>query len=712
MTVSHPGRPLPAPPDWFDVLAGVGWGVALASADRQTIVMANRAFAEMLGYTQDELAGKRILDVHPTGEHRRAGAQMLVIHERGHHAFETTYLRADGTTLPVLVDATAITDDDGNVRFRVIHAHDLSDARRAEASLRERERQLAEAQRIAKIGSFEWDLAEDRVTWSDELARICGVEPPFPAAPVDAFLARVHHHDRATVLKTIEATMAHPGPFRVRMRIVRPGGEIRHLSCWGEVVPGDDGEPVRLVGICQDVTEERLRRRALEESRTAAREAGEKLAFAATHDSLTGLANRSLVLDRIELSVARAQRESRLLAAMLIDLDRFVVVNNSLGHVMGDQVLRMLADRLRRLVRPGDTLARFGSDELLLLCEGVSDEHEVMRLAGEAIEAVHAPLAVAGRRLELSASIGVALAGDGPGAAATLLRDIQTAMRRAQEEGGGRVAIFDAGMGERAHARLEAEQDLRHVLSNGGLTVAYQPVVRLADRAVVGLEALARMHVPGKGPQSPTTFIPLAEEIGLIDKVGRGVLTRSCREAVGFSGPAGPLQLAVNVSATELARPHLAGDVAAVLDRCGLEPGRLCLEVTETALMAHPGECATTLRAIKALGVSVAIDDFGTGHSSLAYLRSFPVDVLKVDRSFIAELGTTPTDDTLVSGIVSLAHGLGHDVIAEGVETADQLEYLSIVGADLAQGFYFSPPVPAEELPGTLAGLGASWRAR
>jgi EAL domain-containing protein (putative c-di-GMP-specific phosphodiesterase class I) len=371
-------------------------------------------------------------------------------------------------------------------------------------------------------------------------------------------------------------------------------------------------------------------------------------------------------------------------------------------------VLRALANRLRGLVRPGDTLARFGSDELLMLCEGFSNEHEVLRLAEEALAAVHAPLEVAGRTLQLSASIGVALAGDGPGAGATLVRDTQTAMRRAQEQGGGRVAIFDPDLGERAHARLESEQDLRHVLSNGGLSVAYQPVVRLSDRAVVGLEALARMQVPGKGHHSPVHFIALAEEIGLVDRIGQAVLERACREATGFSGPAGPLQLAVNVSATELADAGLATRVGDVLGGGDLEPGRLCLEVTETALMAHPDECAATLRALKALGVTVAIDDFGTGHSSLAYLRRFPVDVLKVDRSFIAALGTTPTDATLVSGIVSLAHGLGHEVIAEGVETAHQLEYLSIIGADLAQGFYFSRPVPAAQLPRALSALGAT----
>jgi diguanylate cyclase (GGDEF)-like protein len=438
-----------------------------------------------------------------------------------------------------------------------------------------------------------------------------------------------------------------------------------------------------------------------------ARQALADLARAGTHDALTGLPNRALFDDRLELALARERRGEWHVAVLFLDVDRFKVVNDSLGHPAGDELLRILAARLRGVLRPGDTVARFGGDEFVMLCEGLAELHEVLRVAERILNAVAAPVSVGGRELVLTGSIGIALAATGEEDPVALVRDADAAMYQAKRQGGGRFDLFDDAMRAQSLALLESEQLLRHAVSSGLLRVAYQPIVHLGDERFAGVEALARLSIPGRVAPGPVEFIPLAEEIGLIGAIGDEVLSQACAEIAelqrALDNPA--LRLFVNLSAGELSRSDLVAHVSGLLERHGLRPSTLVLEMTETAVMAGEEQSIGTLDALKRLGVRLAIDDFGTGYSSLASLRQFPFDYLKIDRTFIAGLGDGAVDRALVAAMITLAEAMGMDVVAEGVESPEQLALLCDVGCDLVQGFLFAPALEPAELRATLRGV-------
>jgi diguanylate cyclase (GGDEF)-like protein len=391
-------------------------------------------------------------------------------------------------------------------------------------------------------------------------------------------------------------------------------------------------------------------------------------------------------------------------AVLFLDVDRFKVVNDSLGHPAGDELLRTLATRLLSVLRPGDTVARFGGDEFVMLCEGLAELHEILRVAERILKAVAAPVSVRGRELVVTGSIGIALAKTGDEDPVALLRDADAAMYQAKRQGGARFDLFDDGMRAQSLALLESEQLLRHAVSNGMLRVVYQPIVHVGDGRPAGVEALARLSIPGRVAPGPADFIPLAEEIGLIGTIGDEVLREACGQAVelrrALADPA--LRLFVNLSTGELSRPDLVEHVSSVLERTGLDASFLVLEITETALMAGVQQSVDTLASLKRLGIGLAIDDFGTGYSSLAYLRQFPFDYLKIDRSFVARLANSPVDRAMVAAIVALVEALGIDVVAEGVETPEQLAAVRELGCDLAQGLLFLPAVAPADLLATL----------
>jgi diguanylate cyclase (GGDEF)-like protein len=423
------------------------------------------------------------------------------------------------------------------------------------------------------------------------------------------------------------------------------------------------------------------------------------LAHAGTHDGLTDLPNRTLFDDRLKLAIARKRRSQVPLAVLFLDVDRFKVVNDSLGHPAGDELLRTLAGRLQKSMRPGDTVARFSGDEFVILCEGLAELHDLIRVADRILEAVASPVSVARRQMRVTGSIGIAVAATGNDDGDALIRDADAAMYQAKRQGGARFNLFDDEMRAQSVALLEAEQALRHVVANGGMRVAYQPIVRVADQRPVGVEALARLSTSG-GITADAEFIPLAEEIGLIGIIGKQVLQQACRKAAEMRKARAdpPLRLFVNISPAELESPGLVDHTASVLKSSRLEPSALVLEMTETTLMAKVDRILVTLESLKSLGVGLAIDDFGTGYSSLAYLPRFPVDLLKIDRSFVASLGAAPADRAMVSAIVSLATALGIEVVAEGVETPAQLAALQELGCDLAQGYLFSPPLASSDV--------------
>ena len=431
--------------------------------------------------------------------------------------------------------------------------------------------------------------------------------------------------------------------------------------------------------------------------------AREELTRQALHDHLTDLPNRTLFLDRLGQALARLNRSQTTLAVLFLDLDRFKVVNDSLGHHAGDRLLWAVADRLRGVLRPGDTAARLGGDEFTLLCEGLHSAAEAAMIAERVAEAIRRPFQVGATEVVISTSVGIAMASGPDNQPEALLRDADAAMYRAKERGKARYELFDDDMRRRAVERLDTENALRRALERDELQLAYQPDIDLRTGRITGVEALLRWHHPDRGIVLPTAFIGLAEETGLIVPIGAWVLEEACRKAAAWWNLVDPgdddeeghwtpkLTMRVNISARQLSHSGLSELVARALERTGAPPAALCLEITESALMDDAESAARTLDELRSLGVRIAIDDFGTGYSSLSYLKRFPVDALKVDQSFISGLGDDPEDSAIVQAVINLAHSLGLDAVAEGVETTDQVIVLRELGCDGAQGFHFSP---------------------
>lgn len=435
---------------------------------------------------------------------------------------------------------------------------------------------------------------------------------------------------------------------------------------------------------------------------TDRRQAEEQLAHQAHHDPLTGLPNRTLLASRLQETLARGAAERRGVAVVFVDLDNFKVINDSLGHEAGDRLLRNVAERLRRVLRPEDLLARFGGDELAVCLEHVDATGDALRVADRMATALRAPFVLDGEQRFVTASFGIAFAGpeDGDRTPEAMLRDADAAMYRAKERGKARAEVFDTTMRRRAVERLELESGLREALARGQLRVVYQPEVSLEHGRIVAVEALLRWEHPQLGPVSPARFIPIAEQSGLIVPIGAWVLREACRQAAKWNAQAGGegIVVAVNLSPRQLGATDLAATVRGALGGASLPPERLCLEITESAVMADPEAAIESLHMLKALGVKLAIDDFGVGYSSLSHLRELlPVDVLKIDRSFIDGVVQRGEDRAIVTAIVELARSLGVDAVAEGVETAEQAALLRTMRCHLGQGFHFArPQTPAD----------------
>jgi diguanylate cyclase (GGDEF)-like protein len=424
--------------------------------------------------------------------------------------------------------------------------------------------------------------------------------------------------------------------------------------------------------------------------------------YQATHDPLTGLPNRSLVLDRLDQALARSQRTKGRVTVLFADLDRFKVVNDSFGHSVGDSVLLCISERLRAAVRTHDTVGRLAGDEFIIVCEDLTDEG-ALDLAQRVAAAVAEPIELGGRESIITASIGIAHADLGT-QAEDMLRDSDVAMYGAKERGRSRIELFDADMRRRMIERLETERSLREAIAAGELRVHYQPIVSFDGWEVTAAEALVRWEHPERGMISPAEFIPLAEESGLILPLGRWVLNEACQQLAKWRADGRPhLRVTVNLSARQFSDPALIDVVAEALAQASLPADALWLEITESVLMEEVEATADTLYALKRLGVHLAVDDFGTGYSSLSYLKRFPVDSLKIDRSFIDGLGTDPEDGAIVLAIVSLAQALRLAVVAEGVEHFHQLEALHRLGCDAVQGFLLAKPTSADGLPQVAA---------
>jgi len=558
-------------------------------------------------------------------------------------------------------------------------------------SLRSSEERYALAARAANDGLWDWDLLKGRVVFSDRWKAVVGCEPDEIGTSPDEWLERVHPEDRSELDTGLYACRnGQSSALESEHRLRSSDGTYRWVHCRALAIPGSPSPATRLVGSVTDITD----RRDLEE----------QLRHQALHDSLTGLPNRALVLDRAERMLAAARRTHGSASLLFIDLDNFKEVNDGFGHATGDELLAAVATRLRRVTRDTDTVARLGGDEFVVLVENGAMADASGLLAERVQDVLRPPFNLGGHEYLVSASIGIATATDGT--AENLLQEADVAMYKAKSSGKNCCVNFRPRMRHAAHARLQLEMDLASAIRGGQLCVHYQPIFNLEHNNVCGMEALVRWQHPERGLLPPSEFIPLAEASGrLIVDVGRYVLSEACRAAAGWQRLDIYLDVAVNISARQLESAGIVNDVANALAESGLEPARLVLEVTETAMMHDPDAVVARMTKLKSLGVRLSVDDFGTGYSSLASLRRFPVDVLKIDRSFVESISRSLEDASVVQTLVSLGRTLGLEVVAEGVELVSQLEAVRQAGCNRAQGFLLGRPLDREQLDALIATL-------
>lgn len=542
---------------------------------------------------------------------------------------------------------------------------------------------------------FAGDDAQTLTFISPQVEPLLGITPEEALGDPSGWFSAIHPEDRERVDAERRRATASGGRFRADYRRRRKDGQYVWVREELAPVHDDLGRLTGWHGALLDLSEHKSRE--------------QRLVHQALHDPLTGLPNRALFLRRLAQALAE-NRADTAVAVVFLDLDNFKLINDSLGHETGDRVLQEAAARLRRVLRPADVLGRLGGDEFCAIAGGLpgaTAERAAGVLARRLAEALQPPLLLADGAVTLTASTGVAVTSDRTLRPDALLRMADLAMYHAKHTGKGRIATFDTPMQTLALDRLTKERALRRAISEDQLQLYVQPKVALATGEVVGLEALVRWQHPDGTLHGPGSFIALAEETGLIVQLGEWIFHALGRhiEAWQQARTVQELPVSINLSAVEFQQPELAARVSALLAATRIPPRRICLEMTEGAMMADSAETVATLNALAALGVHLAIDDFGVGYSSLAHLKRFRLHELKIDRQFVEGLGNDLEDTIIVSGMIGLAHALGLVVVAEGVETAEQVTYLLELGCDVGQGYLFAPPFPAEELPYQLAHL-------
>ncbi|WP_019140309.1 bifunctional diguanylate cyclase/phosphodiesterase [Noviherbaspirillum massiliense] len=684
---------------------------------------------------------------------------------------------------------------------------DIEERKRIERELAYRGRQLAEAQRLAQIGSWSHDLDSDDITWSDELYRIYGVQKGEFEPRLSSYWQLVHEDDRERVRETMEQARRTGLPFSTEHRIGLPSGGSKIVAARGFAEKDESGRIVRIFGSTQDITEAKMAEASLREAEeryrlvvelspdailvqqdqvfsfanpaaiallgadnagqivgkavfdflhpdfhqqererlailgkggkvsrteeklvrvdgstvdvdinsssfmhkgrpavlrmmrdiTERKRSAEQLAYLAHYDSLTGLPNRALFHQRLNHALTIAERPGRSLEVLFLDLDRFKEINDTLGHAVGDLVLKETAHRLQSILRESDTVARLGGDEFVVLVENVDEPLRGGVIAEKILAAIALPFMRDTKPLVTSTSIGISCFPDDGKDATTLLKKADIAMYRAKQMGRNGYQYFSSEMNLHTTERLNLEHALRHAVARQQLSLHYQPKFDVRTRKITGMEALLRWQHPAKGFVPPEQFIPLAEETGLINAIGDWTIREACLQNRQWQqASAMRLKVAVNLSARQLASDRLVETVRAILDETGLDPAYLELEITERAVMTNPEKAVATLTALHDIGVSVAMDDFGIGYSSLAYLKRFPIRAMKIDRSFVQGIPGNRGDEAVARAIIDLAHDLDCSVIAEGAETQEQVDFLYRHRCDSVQGYYFSGPVNAD----------------
>ncbi len=680
----EPGWPVPEGMDALEAFERAAVAIALVDMNGRAL-RANTRLAELTGHSVSALEGVPFqLLTHPDDMQ----ADFLQTHrllegEIDGYEVDKRYFHALGAFVWVRVSVSLVRDADGAAAYFVCRVDDIAMRKPLHRAL-EQERELSAAV-LDVTPSLVVVLDPDgrivRFNRACERATGRGRDEVRGERLWDVLTAPEHATE---VREQIDGLLRGTGPSDFEARWVTRDGEPRLVACTTSALRDGSGRIEHLVCAGVDITEQR--------------EQETRLAHEAVHDTLTGLPNRALFTDRLENALERARRSGSSLAVMFLDVDGFKQVNDTLGHTAGDQLLNGFAERIAGVLRPADTVARFGGDEFTILCEDVDpDGTHASDVARRIEQALVESFDLGTAQIVVSTSIGIAIATAGDATADELVRNADAAMYRAKRRGPSNVELFDERMRARAGERQQLESELRRALERSEFHVYYQPQLPVGDGRAAGYEALLRWRHAERGVLAPSAFMELAEETGLIVPIGAWAFGEACRAAARVAGAPGvPTTMSVNVSARQFTQSDFVALVEQVLEESGLEPSRLCLELTEGVVMDRSPATLRRLEALKALGIRIAVDDFGIGTSSLTDLRHYPVDVLKLDRSFMADLDEDPRSAEVVGAIVGLAHSLGLTALAEGVERPAQLAALADVGCDLAQGYLFARPQPAD----------------
>jgi diguanylate cyclase (GGDEF)-like protein len=551
-------------------------------------------------------------------------------------------------------------------------------------TLRRQYTTLEHAHRVARLVGWRWDVQTKALYCTPEMRRLYRLPEDDAAIPLEDMLERVHPEDRDRVHKALLEALHTTQGYNIGYRVQLPGDEVRFVHDDAEMVFDDDGQPLELLGYVKDVSDWLG--------------AEEKIHSLANYDPVTGLPNRTLLRDRLTHGIAQAQRSDWVLALLLIDLDRFKDLNLSFGHFAGDALLKEVGDRISQSIRINDTVARMGADEFGLILVGIKTPEKAGMVAHKILASFNQPFQVNGHDVYITASIGIAIFPTDGENAEDLMKNVDTARYRAKDAGRNNYQFFTGNLTSRTMERLLLENQLRRALDREEFQIHYQAMLDLRSGMVVGMEALLRWNHPQRGLIPPDQFISILEETGMIVSVGEWVLKAACMQNKAYQASGlRTLRTCVNLSAKQFQQGDLVGYVARVLEETQLEPHNLELELTESLLMEDTEEAIAKLQALRDLGVRLSIDDFGTGFSSLSYLSRFPIDTLKIDKSFIRHITTKTSDIAIAKSIIALARSLGLKVVVEGVENQAQLEFFRAHMCDEIQGYYYSQPMPGAD---------------
>ena len=649
------------------------------------LVDVNQRFCDMLGYRQDEVIGRPIKDItHP--DDYGVGAQFRAKVSQGEMkaaSSEKRFIRKDGAVMWARRSLAVARDDAGNPQYVISVVEDISERKQAEDALRASEETLRATFSQAGVGIFITAPDQRYLQVNDKYCDMLGYtrEELLQMSITDVLHPEAIENAHANRNKLIRGELQTVNHER---QLLRKDRSLIWVNYATSLARGQNGEPRHFITVAEDIS---VRKRA-----------EEQLTQLAHYDVLTSLPNRMLFYDRLKHALAEAKRNQWMLGVMFVDLDRFKNINDTLGHAVGDGLLQQVAERLKESVRTSDTVGRLGGDEFAIVLSNLATARDADAVAQKIMASFSEPFRLDQAELFVTASIGITLYPDDSTDQDALIKNADIAMYRAKEEGRDTYEFFAPGMNAQGGERLDMEVMLRHALERKEFVLHYQPKIALQDNRIIGVEALIRWNSKELGLVLPMQFIPLAEETGLIAPIGEWVLKTACAQNKAWQDQGfPPLLMSVNLSPRQFQQKNLLQMIAGTLTETGLDPRLLELEITESIIMKHPEKSSAILQQLHEIGIRFSIDDFGTGYSSLAYLKRFPVHRLKIDQSFVRHITTDADDAAIVTAVIAMAKSLKLEVVAEGVETREQLAFLAQLRCDEYQGYYFSKPVPAEE---------------